>query len=275
MSASSLFRTGLVAAVTVIAAPALAADLSAPAPLALPASDPLLEWGSGWYLRGDISYDSMRVGSAVIEGFTNTSLGRPKAKETWATSFGVGYKLGSMFRTDVTLEYRSAAAVDSVRLASPAFCTLVLGANISGCDVRSTTDLKTWIGMINGYVDLGNFGGVTPYVGVGLGAARTRTGGTFNSIYDRDTGNTLGYINNSLAPAGKTQLAWALMAGASIAVDKSISLDVGYRYLNLGDAATAPYLWTPAQATSLLVRGKLKNVQSHEFRVGVRYMLDN
>lgn len=274
--ATTIITFGLAAAAALATAPARAADLAEPAAaFAAPAAEPLLEWGSGWYLRGDIGYNEIRVGSAVVEGFVNRTLKKPEAKAIWAPSFGIGYKVNSFLRADATLEWRGSSGVTSKNYADMTVCAQWLWANLSGCDITATTDMRGFMGMANVYADLGDWNGVTPYVGFGVGAIRTRTNSTFASIYDRDNGSTT-YLNaNVLSGAGKTQLAWALMAGAAIAVDKNISIDLGYRYLNLGSTTTAPFVTQIWPNTPLVAKVKTNDIKAHEFRVGLRYMLDN
>jgi hypothetical protein len=55
-------------------------------------------------------------------------------------------------------------------------------------------------------------------------------------------------------------------SAAAYAADMpSVALDVGYRYLNLGDVATASDVF--GQTT-------LKNIAAHQVRVGVRWSFD-
>jgi opacity protein-like surface antigen len=57
-----------------------------------------------------------------------------------------------------------------------------------------------------------------------------------------------------------------LMAGAAIDITSGLKLDLGYRYVNLGEART--------RLDQFGVGTKLKAIDSHEVRVGVRYMID-
>jgi opacity protein-like surface antigen len=68
-----------------------------------------------------------------------------------------------------------------------------------------------------------------------------------------------------LGGASETNLAWSLMAGFSTDLGQGIALDVGYRYLHLGDIG----LTNAALGYSL----QLDNVSEHQVRVGVRVPL--
>ncbi len=149
------------------------------------------------------------------------------------------------------------------------------------------------LGLANGYVDLGTWWGVTPYIGGGLGVNAATTSGSLN-YYETANGQV---YNANLTPSGtfpqiwvnaygqpvaqqsiafttqnwnrsfsttKYSLAVAFMAGVGIQLTPSATLDIGYRYLNNG--ATTLYVTSPAAATI-----KSSNV-SQEIKLGIRYM---
>jgi opacity protein-like surface antigen len=61
------------------------------------------------------------------------------------------------------------------------------------------------------------------------------------------------------------QFAWAVMAGVAIAMTEQAQLDVGYRFLDLGNVSGISSV-TGASVT--------QRVFVNELRAGVRYMLD-
>ncbi|MEP9380445.1 outer membrane beta-barrel protein [Aquabacter sp. CN5-332] len=105
--------------------------------------------------------------------------------------------------------------------------------------------------LANVYWDLATWGKVTPYVGAGLGmgfiSLSTRAPVGLISGLDRDD----------------WQPAWALMAGVGWALTPDITLNMGYRYLNLG----APAFSTPSPAWALT----LSKIDEQQFRIGLRY----
>jgi opacity protein-like surface antigen len=60
--------------------------------------------------------------------------------------------------------------------------------------------------------------------------------------------------------------AWAAMAGLSYSFSPHFLVDLGYRYLNMGDITTQPDFFN----NSLTIQ----SLQAHEFRLGARYMFD-
>jgi opacity protein-like surface antigen len=55
------------------------------------------------------------------------------------------------------------------------------------------------------------------------------------------------------------------MAGTAYSITPNLAVDLGYRYLNLGDVSTA------SDAAGAMT---LKNLAAHEVRVGVRWSFD-
>ncbi|MCX7310267.1 MAG: outer membrane beta-barrel protein [Alphaproteobacteria bacterium] len=182
-----------------------------------------------------------------------------------ATFFGlgVGFKFNEWLRFDATGEYRGKSnfhGSDNVTFNG-------------GIGVDNYSGSKSeWVALANAYLDLGTWWCVTPYVGAGIGMAN------INIIGFRDDGFTsIGAVqSNSVAYAqdgSKWNFAWALHAGLSYKVTPSMSIDFGYRYLNMGDGTTGS---TRAFDGSFSNGGAFtfKDISSHDFKLGVRWMLD-
>ncbi len=74
---------------------AKAADLSLP-PVYEPEASPIVEFGSGWYLRADANAYDMTYNSNIFGSLGNTNFG---------ATLGVGYQFNSIFRVDLTYDY--------------------------------------------------------------------------------------------------------------------------------------------------------------------------
>ncbi|ODN68517.1 outer membrane protein [Methylobrevis pamukkalensis] len=78
-------------------------------------------------------------------------------------------------------------------------------------------------------------------------------------------------MTSDLGEAGggdsKWNFAWALTAGASYAFTERLSVDVNYRYLNLGEAS----LGTVTTQCLCTTDASTDDIQAHEIRVGLRY----
>lgn len=265
-----------------MAATALAADLGGGPPPMAPGNDQQMEFGNSWYLRGDIG--------AVLE--TNPKISNDlnlvsdsARRASYSADLGFGYKFSNWLRADIIAEQRSTASRSGI--GGTAVCPTGVVLNPGGlttslvnsnCDIHGASKLSHWNLMANVYADLGTWGGLTPYVGAGLGLSHSvvsgntwatvnGTGAAYNStLIDPLTLVTTNYYNYSQAKsAAKSQLAWNVMAGFGYALNEHATIDLGYRYLNMGR-----YTGLPDKNGAVLTR----KLTSQEIRLGVRYMID-
>ena len=227
---------------------------------------------SGWYLRGDIGMTNQKFKGLHqrlydVPGTTVEAVGMG-----WDSSMffglGVGYKFNDWFRADLTGEYRGKAnfhGSDNVTFTDNSGTT-------RGVDNYSGSKSE-WLFLANAYVDLGTWWCVTPYLGAGIGGAK------INIIGFRDDGfnySPAGVLNNSTtyaADASKFNFAWALHAGLTYKVTQSMSIDLGYRYLDMGSGTTGA---TRAFDGSFVNGGPFtfNHITSHDLKLGVRWMLE-
>ena len=148
----------------------------------------------------------------------------------------------------------------------------VFGANFTEANNYSGSKSEAVV-MANAYFDLGTWWSVTPYIGAGIGGSYNRISGF------RDDGVILngGVLSNSVtyaADAGKWNFAWALHAGLGYRVTPNVTLELGYSYMNLGDAVSGP---TNSFDGVTVVNGSgfvMKDITSHDLKLGVRWDLD-
>ncbi len=98
-----------------------------------------------------------------------------------------------------------------------------------------STDLSVLSGMVAAYLELPalglpRLGPFDPFVGVGVGVARVKTGET-RMMFPATT---------TIVPgARRSDFAWMLTAGVATALSESATLEVAWRYSDLGTAETA------------------------------------
>jgi opacity protein-like surface antigen len=250
-------RLAAVAALTLtFVSPISAADLLPP----LPSMDaPLLEQqplGAGWYLRGDLGYAPTRHGRAAHTNFPGRNiLTSAKIDNAFTLGAGLGYRYNSFLRVDLTLDHRFASRFSAS------------GANVSGPATlyRDRADFSATTGLVNAYLDLGTWDGVTPYIGGGVGLSNKR----FSNYTIETCAQPCGAFTRTGTLPGKSRndFAWALMAGLAIGAGDGATVDLGYRYLNLGEARTG--------SDPLLGSVRVRKIESHEFRVGLRWEFDS
>jgi opacity protein-like surface antigen len=256
-SAASLLSTMVFAADLPIAQPPMYAP-------------PLVDFG-GWYLRGDIGMTNQRLKSLTNTDpnaslFTSTGLGFDSAM-LW--DLGVGYQFNNWFRADVIGQWRGRANFHGSQYVP----TGVFGPTFTEADNYSGSKSE-FVVMANGYVDLGTWWCVTPFIGGGIGASYNRISGF------RDDGVIYngGVLNNSVTyatDAGKWNFAWAVHAGLGYRVTPNVTIELAYSYMNLGDATTGlpnfNFAGTPVAANPWTMH----DLTSHDLKLGVRWMLES
>jgi opacity protein-like surface antigen len=257
-------------AVSILSTTAFAADMPIAAP-PMYAPPPPAEF-SGWYLRGDVgmsnqSAKDLTLTSATFPaGFQTTGLGFDSAP---IFDLGIGYQFNNWFRADVTGQWRGRANFHASQFAPLG----AIGPTFTAADNYSASKSEA-VFMLNGYVDLGTWWCVTPYIGAGIGTSYNKISGF------RDDGVIYngGVLNNSVTyagDAGKWNFAWALHAGLGYRVTPNVTVELGYSYMNLGDGLTGA---TNSFDGVTVVNGSgftIKDITSHDLKLGVRWDLDS
>jgi opacity protein-like surface antigen len=252
------------AAASVMSTAAVAADMPiAPPPAYAP---PPVEDFGGWYLRGDIGFSNQqvkRVNNAFdAQNFTSDQkLGFSSAG---IYGLGVGYQFNNWFRADVTGEYRGNSTFNG---------TDHITFN-GGLGVDTYTASKSEILVLaNAYFDLGTWWCVTPFIGAGVGGARV----TVSNFTDQGI-SLLGGVGPALPgtaladSASKWNFAWALHAGFGYKISPNLTMELAYRYVNMGSGVTGDLV--AFDGSSNLGPMTFKDITSHDVRLGIRWNLD-
>jgi len=127
-----------------------------------------------------------------------------------------------------------------------------------------TADIESWVGLFNTYIDLGTWHCVTPYVGGGVGFA------SIDVIGLKDVNvpvNGVAFAKDHT----ETNFAWALYAGLAYDVTPGVTIDLAYRYLDLGDAKSGIRTAYDLSATADGI--EINDITSHDLMLGVRFKL--
>lgn len=241
---------------------AWAADLLPPPPM----PEPIGEFGGNWYLRGDVGVGLLQFDKTVASdrSVPYAAYDYRRVQDTTGDQVfvgaGIGYQFNSWLRFDATGEYRTKSdwrfiAEDKTGGASG-------GYNLENGHFSSV------VGLANVYFDLGTWHGVTPFVGGGVGVAHHM----MEATTDQGLGAYVGGFGYG-PHRDKTNFAWALHAGLGYNVSHNLKLEVAYRYLNMGDVETGIVSCLPACPGNLKTVYKLKDVESHDIKVGMRWAL--
>jgi len=260
-SVTTLIAAG---AASLLSSVAFAADMPIMPPPMAYAPPPVQDFG-GWYLRGDIgmtntqaklhanAYDTLPPGTAFSQFGTGFDSGM-------LFGVGVGYQFNSWFRADITGEYRSKVSfngTDFFTFPGPSS----LGDTYHG-------GVQSWVGLVNVYADLGTWGCLTPFIGAGVGAATIKTS-AFSDVatFPSGSGLTSSFVADG---ATKTNLAWALHAGVAYKVTNNFTVELAYRYLDMGTAGHGQghfFDGTPTGVSSF----QFRDMTSQDLKIGVRW----
>jgi opacity protein-like surface antigen len=244
---------------------AFAADMPSimpPPPPAIPYAAPMQEEFGGWYLRGDVGVGSQSFAKARqrYEDFIAETFSYKDNGFAGISFFGIGagYQFNSFLRVDVTGEFRGRASLHSKAVGS------------FGSVDQLTGSMSSWVALANIYADLGTWWCFTPFVGVGIGVANNK----IHDLYDASlrvygaagSGGIVAYADDA---ATKMSLAYALHAGVSYKVSNSLSMELAYRYLNLGSASSGFFhnTGTPVYPGPYNFSG----IDSHDLKLGMRW----
>ena len=179
-----------------------------------------------------------------------------------ALEVGIGSIVAPALRIEALVEYRP---------------SLTFGgrANYLDSELRQSVsvDLSVLSGMVAAYADLPvlgvpKLGPFAPFVGAGVGVARVRAGET-QMMFPRTTTHV---------PGGhRTGLAWMLTAGVATALGESTTLEVAWRYSDLGMVQTATgggrVVWRDGSREPLMLdqAASEARLRSHGLRLSVRH----
>lgn len=244
-------------------ATANAADLL-PEPMPVPAPIPVQESGA-WYLKSFIGMSNQQA-----DGLSNEIINNNADVFTIVThefdsapfiGLGIGYQHSEKLRFDLTGEYRARSNFKGLDF----FTNCALGSGI--CTNEYMGHKSEWLLLANTYWDIGEYRGITPYVGAGIGLAAV----TLSNFQDI---NQIAGAIHWASDNTEWNFAWALHTGFAYNITDDLKLDVGYRYVNMGDGVTGkfssfnPAVTSPGPLT-------VEDIDSHDIMVGMRWNWDH
>lgn len=236
--------------------PAIAADLdyggSVKDTYAAPPPGPARSWYFKGYL-GMQNYDSDEL-SYEFMATDDIDVVHQDYKSAPFFGIGIGVIRNHWLRFDATAEYRGSSVFFAEDI-----------NNTFAYTNEYTADIESWVGLANAYIDLVTWRGVTPFVGAGIGIASVKVMG-LKDVNVPNNGVAFGEDNT------ETNFAWAIHAGLSYDVSSAVTLELGYRYLNLGDAESGTV--TAYDGTDSYSGVELDDLHSHDLMLGMRWKLD-
>ncbi len=274
-----------------VAAAAQAADLPLPAPPAYYPPPAPVVFG-GWYLRGDAGaglttgpdlhstfYDQITGDevSPLQAGIGSFGRDRQHINDVGYVDVGVGYEFNNWFRADITGEVRSEAKFSSTEHYSLDYISGAVPGQLGTDNYHGSVQSSVF--MVNGYLTLGDWYGISPYLMGGVGAAYNQ----MSALTDTNPGTIVNFTDGSSSITGlggggfansrdKWNLAYAGGVGFSYDLTSNLKLDVGYRYLDMGDIKSGNIVCL--SSCSAYEREKL-HLASNDIHVGLRWLIND
>lgn len=181
---------------------------------------------SGFYLRADAGYLMPDMGGFSFGGLALPTFSTPDSG--WSAGGALGYRFSLPIRLEAGIDYLSLGSAETA---------------LGKVGVDAT------VALASVYWDVITIAGFTPYLSGGVGFAITSMDGPAGIA----TGsNDWGF-------------AYSLGAGVSYALSARWSVDLGYRYLDLGSRSTS--------APGGLAAMEVDDLSAHQVRFGIRYAL--
>jgi opacity protein-like surface antigen len=216
---------------------------------------------SRFYVRGDLG---LALGTPSVETDTNpgspiASLGPDTINGTLGTGamfdMGVGLRAFSFLRFEGSLGF------------IPSFAFKGSFGSSSGATVAQGT-VDALVGLATANIDLTALtgplpGGLQPFVLGGVGFANVTNSGEddfFNGTYV-----------NTISGGAQTNLAWTVGAGVGVPIAERLTLDITWRWLDLGERRVGPTLFTPGGSFPLTQ--DRADLRVDTIMMGLRYQL--
>ena len=223
------------------------------------ASGGFAQTGPSWmpyhsYIRGDIggafgTDTTFRNVPSFAGGSGSTqpsSLG-----DSFMYGGGIGLRFNPMFRSDIT--------VDGINRLD------ITGTNSKFPGVTSSGKVGSVVGLLNGYLDLNGvwpttFGRFQPYIDFGLGVARNDLGSTSFAVNGR---------SGSVSRHQFMDFAWGTGAGVAYPINSNLLVDIGYKYLDLGEMHSGTTF--SAAGTAINTPRMVGDLKVHTVMLGLRW----
>lgn len=246
-------------------APANAADFGYGSVKDIPPPPPS---GRAWYLKGTIGMTNPEPGKLWTDEFSDGgfSVHHKDIKSGPLYGIGIGVEHSRWLRFDITGEYRGKQLFVAHDSYVNGDCSGGDPGEFCGSNEHSA-NLSSWLGLFNAYIDLGTWHGVTPYVGGGVGLS------AINVMGYKDVNVPAGGFAYAVKDKTTTNFAWAVYGGLSYDVTDRFTLDLGYRYTDLGSVKTGGVrTYDDAEVLSPL---EIRDITSHDLLFSARYRLGN
>lgn len=187
-------------------------------------------------------------------GWVNSTLGGEEEDDTFTFGAALGVDMGYYYDLPVRVEAEYIYHGKAEFSQGP---TTVLLQNGNVGSASHSFKVKAHSLMANAFYDFQNDSLFTPYLGFGLGLAYLDT------KYKANTFNGGSYSGST--SHDQVNFAWNVGGGVAYSFSDTMALDLGYRYLDLGEAKTGSITQGGFSGSNKI------DYTAHQFSVGVRF----
>jgi opacity protein-like surface antigen len=225
--------------------------------------------------------DANMITAAPPSNLTKSySLDEQSAQTVVGGALAAGYDFYRNFKVPVRAEleygvYSNASGSVNSSLSSNGLAPGAWGNNPVGinADMKLSMNIQTL--MLNLYYDFRNSTPFTPYVGGGVGLAFIQAWGAAEvNTWDNTGGGGAPMSSDvSLGAKHQTNFAWQVGVGCSYDFNDYVALDLGYRFMGLGNVETQEghmYRDVAGVQFAAPMKGKAENIHMHQIGLGLR-----
>lgn len=259
-----------------LATPALAFDN--PPPVDDVPEITTIDTATGWYIRGDLGYNAtvdfskptVKTYKPAANSYTAQKFDSQRFSGDYSLNAGAGYQFNDWLRSDLTLDYFKGSLDGKSTNAKP--CGLQ-GAG-THCGNGYQQDIYSLGLMANGYVDLGTYWGLTPYLGAGAGMTNVDYSKLTVSKYCIDGGGKcdkgVDYKDARYGGLESWRFSYALTAGVSYDIATNMKLDLSYRYSDVAGGDMVDWSASDKSNGATGIKGTDGGFSRQEIRAGLR-----
>ncbi len=191
-------------------------------------------------------------------------------------SFAIGYDFSKQFNIPIRTELEY--SIYSKAKAEKQYAT---GAFIPGEVLKDNQTYRIQTLLVNAYWDIKTNTKFTPYLSASLGMAFIKTGfgrSHYNTLDPNDPIWDRVYDEweqpdayNDYGKKTVTNFAWGLGVGVGYEINENWTLDLGYRFMNLGKVKTGTVSLIDDDGILNTCYTKTNHLYQHQFSFGVRY----
>ncbi len=233
--------------------------------LLLPCNAPAAEYGV--YLAPKFIYAHTLLAplklSAELTGSPSSSASGTKSDDAFGGALALGYNFDTRFNVPVRAEIEY-AVYSQVKGKTSGSGQIDIFTDFYG----AKQELKIQTLFLNAYFDIKTGTAFTPWLGAGVGMAFVHS--RSSAYYDFDYGRYRSLFEGSEASQNTTNFAWNVGAGIGWKVAESLTVDLGYRFVSLGEVENPT--WSDVIGyTPVFIKSKTEHLFMHQALLALRF----